>query len=104
MPGKILLMLALVVLLPVMIILIPILNLFGLNKMKASPDYVAGYLEKFIAGSEGASDWDDFCSIPLADPTLDGIVNEVCSFAPPNELNEAGRDELRRLLAEVKAL
>jgi len=84
------------------ILVIPILNLLGLNKSSAGPDYVADYLDRFIAGSEGQWDWDDFCSVPLKDEHLNSIVERACAFAPPGDLGDAERDELRKLLAEVR--
>jgi hypothetical protein len=89
---------------PIILLAIPIilvLNLLGLNKSSDGPDYVAGYLERFVAGTEGEWDWDDFCSVPLKDERLDSIRERACAFGPPGELGEAGRAELGKLLAEV---
>lgn len=93
--------------LPFGLLLIPVilvLNLLGLNKLKAKPEYVIDYLEKFIAGEEGGWDWDDFCSIPLTDPRLDDIRERACRFGSPSPLTEEDREELRRLLDEARAL
>jgi hypothetical protein len=89
---------------PIAIILIPILNALGLNKLNVGPDYLIRYLEKFIAETEGEWDWDDFCSIPLTDPELDDIRERACEFAPPLGLTDEDREELRNLLAEAKRL
>ncbi len=86
------------------IVVIPTLNLLGLNKLSAGPEYVAGYLERFITGSEGSQDWDDFCSIPLKDEYLDSIVQRACAFAPPENFGDAERRELQKLLIEVRKL
>ena len=88
---------------PVMIIVIPLLNLFGLNKKKATPDYVISYLEKFIAGEDGDRDWDDFSSIPLTDPQLENIRQRACDAGPWTAL---GMDisVLQQLLEEARAL
>lgn len=102
--GRLLLFLAVIPLFPLLVVVILVQNLFGWGKIKAGPDYVADYLEKFIAETEGPWDWDDFCSIPIADPNLDNIRLQACGYSPPGGLSEAGRDELRRLLAEVRAL
>jgi hypothetical protein len=92
---------------PIMLLAIPIilvLNLLGLNKSSAGPDYVAGYLELFLAGNEGDRDWDNFCSVPLNEERLDSIRERACVFEPPGELGEAGQAELRELLAEVRMM
>jgi hypothetical protein len=34
---------------------------------------VADYIEAFLSGSGARWDWDDFCSIRIADPELDAI-------------------------------
>lgn len=95
-------LLLLVIVLPIVIVVIPVLSLLGLNKLNAGPDYVAEYLEKFIGGTEGEWDWDDFCSVALKDEGLDEIREQACRFGPPAVLGENERDELRRLLAEVR--
>lgn len=84
--------------------LIPLLVWFGWNKLNAKPDYVIGYLEKFIARSEGALDWDQFCSVPLTDPRLDAIRKRACRLWKPQGLTGADMWELQTLLAEARQL
>jgi hypothetical protein len=84
--------------------LIPLLTWFGWNKLNAKPSYVAEYLEKFIAGTEGGWDWDDFCSIPLTDSTLDGIRDQACRLWKPGGLTESDIEHLRGLLDETRSL
>ncbi len=81
-----------------------LLNLFGLNKMSAGPEYVAGYLERFIAGTEGDCDWDDFCSIPLKDAELESIRGRICDLAPWHGVSDSLDSELRGLLDEVSVI
>jgi hypothetical protein len=86
-----------------MMIVIPVLNLLGLNKLKAKPEYVINYLEKFIAGAEGDWDWDDFSSIPLTDPKLESIRQRACDVGP---WTAGGVDHsvLEQLREEARAL
>lgn len=98
---------ALLVLTPILLVLTPvivILNLLGLNKRSAGPDYVEDHLERFIAGSDGSYDWDDFCSVPLKDAELDSIRERVCAFGPWNYADDSRDAELRKLLDEVRAI
>jgi hypothetical protein len=82
---------------------IPILNWLGWNKMNAKPEYVIEYLEKFIAGTEGPWDWDDFSSIPLTNPKLENIRERACDFGPwaRDYVDVAAFEEL---LKEARAL
>jgi hypothetical protein len=63
---------------------------------------VARYLRDFIEGSGGDWDFDDFSSIPIADPRLDSIRERASRFNGP-ESDEA-LTQLRALLAEAEAL
>lgn len=83
---------------------IPLLNWLGWNRKTAKPDYVVEYLERFIAGTEGEWDWDDFCSVPLRDPRHDDIRERACRFGPPVPLTEQNREELRKLVEEARSL
>ena len=92
---------------PIIVLSVPvilILNLLGLNKRSAGPDYLEDHLERFIGGGEGARDWDDFCSVPLKDAELDSIRERVCAFGPWNYADEYRDANLRRLLNEVRAI
>lgn len=74
--------------------------------MKRSADLnlvdVARYLSNFLDGSGGEWDWDDFTSIPISDRTLDRIRHEA--GAVPLPLTTHGEEQLRALLARVRAL
>lgn len=94
----------LLITLPIVLVVQAVLRLLGKDKLQAGPDYVADYLTRFVAGTEGGWDWDDFCSIPLKDGRLEAIRAQVCEFEPPREMSDDERDHLRRLLAEVEAL
>ena len=78
-------------------------RLFGFkNSADLTAEDVIGYLEEFIEGREGDSDWDDSTSIPITDPSLDRIRLEAASVALP--LTEDGRATLRRLAEQVRAM
>lgn len=97
----------LLVLTPILLLSVPvivILNLFGLNKRSAGPDYVEDHLERFIVGTEDSYDWDDFCSVQLKDADLDSIRERICAFGPWNYADDSRESELRKLLAEVRAI
>lgn len=44
---------------------------------------VATYLRNFLEGTGDNWDWDDFTSIPIADPTLDSVRQEAASLPLP---------------------
>jgi hypothetical protein len=66
--------------------------------MRRTPDEVVGYLRAFIEGTGGDWDWDDFVSIPIADPRLDSIRERASRFP------DMGLAELKELLREAEAL
>ena len=68
--------------------------------MKRTAEEVVDYLEDFINGTGSDWDWDDFVSIPIADPALDTIRERASRFPEP----EVGLSELKALLQEAKAL
>jgi hypothetical protein len=61
---------------------------------------VAEYLRDFIDGTGGDWDWDDFESVPIADPELDRIRREAASAAPP----DPDMHKLRGLLRQAEQL
>jgi hypothetical protein len=63
---------------------------------------VVSCLEDFIGGRGGKWDWDDFCCIPITDPTLDAIRQEAALVRLP--LDEIGKAELRALLARARSI
>src|SRR5258707_1029031 len=82
---------------PIILLIVLAERLFGL---KTSADLTArdveGYLQDFLDGNGGDWDWDDFTSIPITDPTLEGIREEAAWVELP--LTEDGRATLRHLL------
>jgi hypothetical protein len=67
-----------------------------------SPDEVAQYLRDFLDGTGGEWDWDDFTSIPIADPRLEDIRERAAAL----ELPMADQDTapLKDLIAEAEAI
>ena len=61
---------------------------------------VAKYLRDFIEGTGGDWDWDDFESVPIADPVLEAIRHEAALAAPPNP----DMEKLRNLLHQAEEL
>jgi hypothetical protein len=78
----------------------------GKKTRDRSATEVASYLRNFIEGSGGEWDWDDFESVPIADPELNEIRREACKAAPPNPDMAKLADLLRRAeaLAEASGL
>jgi hypothetical protein len=75
--------------------------LFGL-KAKLSATEVATYLRDFIGGSGGDWDWDDFMSVPIANPQLEDIRRRAAAVDLPS--TEEGLTTLQGLLAEAERL
>lgn len=88
---------------PVILLIVAANRLFGL---KTSTDLTAqqveGYLTDFLQGTGGDWDWDDFTSIPIADPTLESVRAEAATVPLP--LDVEGEATLQRLLAIVRHL
>ena len=89
---------------PILILLIPILRAFGWDRTKEGPERIIEYLDRFIEGTEYEWDWDDFCSIPFADPELDDLRDRACRFEPPTEMTDEDREELQSLLREAHSI
>ena len=71
---------------------------------------VAGIIERFLDGTSGKWDWDDFCSFSIADPYLDSVrirCAELDVAYPPTEkghyCSRAGFEVMRELVAELRA-
>jgi hypothetical protein len=91
------------ILIPIILIIKLAERLLGLNpSVDLTAQEVATYLHDCLEGTGGYWDWDDFTSIPITDPTLDGIRDEAASVAWP--LDREGEATLRGLLEEVRAL
>lgn len=88
-------------------ILIPVAIVVKLISMpferpaKRTAEEVAQYLRAFLDDSGGEWDWDDFTSIPLADPRLESIRRRAASVELP--VTEEGRRTLVALLGEAEA-
>ncbi len=70
--------------------------------IERSPEEVADFPREFIEGTGGDRDFDDFESIPIADPRLDSIRERASRVTEP--MTEEGLATLRALLAEAEAL
>lgn len=96
--GKVLLT---IILFPVALLAGAISSVFGRGEDRTR-DEVASYLRNFVDGGGGQWDWDDFISIPIEDPALEGIRMRAASLdLPPTE---EGMAVLRGLLAEVEQM
>jgi hypothetical protein len=71
-------------------------------KAKLSADEVAANLRHFIEGSDDDCEWDEFTSVPIANPELEYIRRRAA--AVDLSLTAAGLVTLHRLLAEAEHL
>lgn len=69
---------------------------------KISASEVAVYLREFIEGTGGAWDWDDFISVPIADPQLESVRTKASRINPL--IDDEGMNKLRLLLFEVEGI
>lgn len=80
-----------------------VLILQRLSILKSTTDLTASeviaYLQGHLDGTEGEWDWDDFTSVPITDPFLDGIREDASSLNLP--MGEDDKDDLRKLITEV---
>lgn len=67
-----------------------------------TPDEVATYLRNFVHGGGGEWDWDEFISLPIADPRLEDIRQRALAVELPP--TEAGLSVLLALLTEAERL
>jgi hypothetical protein len=89
--------------LPVALLIQAFVSVFGLKRTAdLSAADVVGYIEDFLGDRGGDWDWDDFTSIPITDPRLEGIRRQAELVHLP--LDDAGRTKLAALLAQAKAL
>jgi hypothetical protein len=93
--------LAAAVLIPVAILLKLLLWPFE-RPLERTADEVADYLRDFLNDTRGDWDFDDFTSIPIADPQLESIRDRACRVQEP--MTDEGLETLRSLLAEAEAL
>lgn len=94
-------MMAAIVFIPIAIVLKLVTMPFE-RPITRTPAEVARYLRDFLDGSGGEWDFDDFSSVPIADPRLDTIRERASRFNGPKSVE--GLTELRALLAEAEAL
>ncbi len=76
-------------------------GLFSRPKKRTAAE-VARYLRDFAHGAGGDRDWDDFTSVPIADPALEALRREAEAIALP--LTPEGRRTLDGLLARAEAM
>ena len=94
--GKVLLV---IVALPLAAIAGLLSSVFGLREKRTAVE-VATYLRNFVDGGGGAWDWDDFISVPIADPHLEDIRMRAAAVELPP--TDEGMVAVRELLAEVE--
>jgi len=83
-----------------MVIALPF-ALFG-RPSKRTATEVALYLQDFIEDAGSPYDWDDFISVPIANPQLDSIRARASRIDLP--IDEEGLCKLRFLLSEVEEI
>jgi len=78
--------------------------------MRVSRKDVADEIERFLTGTGGSWDWDDFVSVQFDDPELEGIRKTCASLPmlyPPTVdsayCDEQGVDVLRSILRNLRA-
>ena len=78
--------------------------------VKRTPAEVANIIEQFLEGTGGQWDWDDFCSIRIADPELDRVRLSCCVLSekyPATEkshyCSNEGFEVMRRLITELRS-
>jgi hypothetical protein len=97
---RILYLLIFLVLSPVLIVIALLAVIFS-KPAKRTPDEVARYLWNEAQDRSDFRDWDDFTSIPIADPNLDAIRAEAASIPTPLADH---RDELLALAEKARQL
>ncbi len=90
-----------IVLLPIFIVVKLILLPFE-KPANVSPSDVSKFLREFHDGTGGDWDYDEFVSVPIADPRLEKIRMHVSDLELP--ITDEGRSELRKLLTEVERM
>jgi hypothetical protein len=76
--------------------------------IERTPHEVATVIRRFLDGTSGKYDWDDFTSIPIRDPALDGVrrtCRELWLHYPPIQdghyCSEEGLEILRALVRKL---
>ena len=90
-------------------VLVLVIRMYTFKGMVYTPEEVADIIEKFLDGSGGEWDWDDFTSITIKDAYLDGIRCKCASLRdeyPPQRPNEycsdAGAAIMRNFVKELR--
>lgn len=76
-------------------------GLFARPKTRTAEE-VLGYLRDFAQGAGTDRDWDDFTSVPIADPALEALRCEAAMIALP--LTPEDRKTLDSLRARAEAM
>jgi hypothetical protein len=70
---------------------------------------VAGIIERFLDGTGGKWDWDDFCYFSIGDSYLDSVriqCSELSLTCPPTEkghyCSQAGFEIMRELVSKLR--
>jgi hypothetical protein len=91
---------ALIVCFP-LILLLKLVSMPFERPAERSPAEVAAYLRDFLNGGGGEWDWDDFTSIPIANPELEDIRGQAAMLELP--LTADGRAQLEKLIERANA-
>lgn len=68
--------------------------------MKRSASEVADFIENHVRGTEGAHDWDDFTSIPIADRRLNAMRLRCVEL--DDKSPQARFAELRKMVVDLR--
>jgi hypothetical protein len=82
-------------------------HLGSIERTKAE---VAGTIEKFLDGTGGRWDWDDFCCLTISDPYLDSVriqCSQLSLTCPPSEkghyCSQVGFEIMQELASKLRA-
>ncbi len=80
-----------------------------MKSIERSRAEVADTIERFVDGTCGKWDWDDFCCVPISDPHLDSIRARCIALPQDYPLvekghycSEAGIEVLRQIIFELR--
>lgn len=87
-----------------------VLSMTSKRRNRRTAAEVADFIENFLEGRDGPWDWDEFLTIPIADPDLDR-VRERCLELPKvypapkggGFCSEDGIAEMRRMVEALRA-
>ncbi|QEF97956.1 hypothetical protein Mal15_20020 [Stieleria maiorica] len=75
------------------------LMMFWRPKRRLCRAEVVQIIERFLSGEGGAYEWDDFLSLPIADPNLDRVRQQCVRV---DWASKKGRESIERILAEIR--